>query len=228
MKRSGFTLMEMLVALALFAMIGLISSQMLYQTADLSMTMVGRSEYITDIHRAMSVVDRDMRQIVNRGIRDELGEFFDPLTLDDGRLLQFSRMGWLNPLDEARGAVQRVEYSIEDGTLTRRYWQVMDRDQESTPVTQTVMEGVDMEFVLEDSGGEQLSTYPDHQDVEELIPELGDPTAEEEETRPVAIRFTFTLPDVGSFDRIWVIPNVPAMPEVDAEDGEGGNLPPGS
>lgn len=226
MKRAGFTLMEMLVALALFAMIGLISSQMLYQTADLSLTMVGRSEYITDIHRAMSVVDRDMRQIVNRGIRDELGEFFDPLTLDDGRLLQFSRMGWLNPFDEPRGAVQRVEYSIEDETLTRRYWQVMDRDQASTPVTQTVMEGVDMKFVLEDSEGEQLTTYPEHQDVEELIPELGDPTAEEaEEPRPVAIRFTFTLPDVGSFDRVWVIPNVPAMPEADVE---GAELPPGS
>ena len=226
MKRSGFTLMEMLVALALFAMIGLISSQMLYQTANLSLTMVGRSEYITDIHRAMSVIDRDMRQLVNRGIRDELGEFFDPLTLDDGRLLQFSRMGWLNPFDESRGSVQRIEYSIEEGTLSRRYWHVMDRDQESVPVTQTVMQGSEMQFVLEDSDGEQLTTYPEHLDVEELIPEIGDPTAgeEEEEPRPVAIRFTFTLPDVGSFERVWVIPNVPTIPEVELGEGEGGNV----
>ena len=219
--------MEMLVALALFAMIGLISSQMLYHTADLSLTMVSRSDYLTDIHRAMSIVDRDIRQLANRGIRDELGEFFDPLTLDDGRLLQFSRMGWLNPFDEARGGVQRVEYSIdiEEGTLTRRYWHVMDRDQDSSPVTQTVMQGVGMEFVLLDSAGEELKTYPEYLEVEELVPEIGDPTEEEEEVRPVAIRFKFTIPNVGTFDRVWVIPNVPEMPEAEVVEGEGGNAP---
>ncbi|MYD44950.1 MAG: type II secretion system protein GspJ [Gammaproteobacteria bacterium] len=234
MKRSGFTLMEMLVALALFAMIGLISSQMLYQTANLSLSMVGRSEYITDIHRAMSVLDRDMRQIVNRGIRDDLGEFFDPLTIDDGRLLQFSRMGWLNPLDEDRGTVQRVEYSIEDDgqvlTLTRRYWHILDRIQESVPVKQTVMQGVDLEFELEDSAGGILTTYPDPlDDVEELVPEIADPIAvageEEVDTRPIAIRFKFTLPDYGTFSKVWVIPNVPPIPEVEIGDPQAGDAP---
>ena len=221
--------MEMLVALALFAMIGLISSQMLYQTADLTLKMVGRSEYMTDIHRAMSVLDRDMRQVVNRGIRDELGEFFDPLTIDDGRLLQFSRMGWRNPLDEDRGTVQRVEYSIEDGVLTRRYWRVMDRIQESVAVTQTVMQGQDLQFALIDSDGEAHTTYPDPLDVEELIPEIGDPEdiagEEEEEPRPVAIQLSITLPELGQFEKIWMIPNIPALPEVEAEDPQDGTLP---
>ena len=214
--------MEMLVALALFAMIGLISSQMLYQTADLSLTMVGRSEYITDIHRAMSVLDRDIRQIVNRGIRDELGEFYDALTIDDERLLQFSRMGWLNPLDEERGTVQRVEYSIEDNTLTRRYWHVMDRNQENVAVKQIIMQGQELSFELLDSQGEVLSTYPEPLDVEELIPEIGDPLAgeDEEEPRPIAIRFNFVLPNVGEFKRVWMIPNVPTIPEVEVNQPE--------
>ena len=214
--------MEMLVALALFAMIGLISSQMLYQTADLSLTMVGRSEYITDIHRAMSVLDRDIRQIVNRGIRDELGEFYDALTIDDERLLQFSRMGWLNPLDEERGTVQRVEYSIEDNTLTRRYWHVMDRNQENVAVKQIIMQGQELRFELLDSQGEVLSTYPEPLDVEELIPEIGDPLAgaDEEEPRPIAIRFNFVLPNVGEFNRVWMIPNVPTIPEVEIDQPE--------
>ncbi|MCY3541787.1 MAG: type II secretion system minor pseudopilin GspJ [Gammaproteobacteria bacterium] len=222
MKRSGFTLMEMLVALALFAMIGLISSQMLYQTADLSLTMVGRSEYITDVHRAMSVLDRDIRQIVNRGIRDELGEFYDALTIDDARLLQFSRMGWLNPLDEERGTVQRVEYSIEDNTLTRRYWHVMDRNQESVAVKQIIMRGQELSFELLDSQGEVLSTYPEPLDVEELIPEIGDPLAgeDEEEPRPIAIRLNFVLPNVGEFNRMWMIPNMPTIPEVEVDQPE--------
>ena len=221
MKRSGFTLIEMLVTLAMFAVIGLISSQLLYQTANLSLTMVGRSDYITDIHRAMSVVDRDMRQIVNRGIRDELGELVDPLTLDDGRLLQFSRMGWLNPFDESRGAVQRVEYSVDEGALKRRYWQVLDRDQEATPVTQTVIQGVGMQFSLIDSSGESITTYPEHLDVEELVPEFGDPAAgeEEEEVRPIAIQLSLSLPNIGSINRVWMIPNVPTLPEVELEEG---------
>lgn len=221
--------MEMLVALALFAMIGLISSQMLYQTADLTLTMVGRSEYITDIHRAMSVLDRDMRQIVNRGIRDDLGEFMDPLTIDDGRLLQFSRMGWLNPLDEDRGTVQRVEYSIEDGTLTRRYWHVMDRNQESEPVTQTVMQGQQLTFELVDTAGETHTTYPEPLDVDELVPEIGDPTEiageGEEEARPMAIRLKLRLPGVGEFDKVWVIPSVPTIPEVEVGDPQDGTAP---
>ena len=226
MKNSGFTLLEMLVALALFAMIGLISSQMLYQTANLSLTMVGRSDFITDVHRAMSVIDRDMRQIVNRGIRDEFGELFDPLTLDDGRLLQFSRMGWLNPFAESRGAVQRVEYSVEDGTLTRRYWQVLDRDPEALPVTQTVMQGAgEVRFALVGSDGNPIATYPELLDVEELVPELGDPTLdpEDEEVRPIAIELQFSLPEVGSFKRVWLIPNVPTFPEPETE--ENGNVP---
>lgn len=228
MKKKGFTLMEMLVTLALFAMIGLISSQLLYQTADLSLTMVGRSDYITDIHRAMSVIDRDMRQIVNRGIRDELGELMDPLTLDDGRLLQFSRMGWLNPFEESRASVQRVEYSFDQDTLKRRYWHVLDRGQAAVAVTQTVLRGANVQFELIDSQNETLTTYPEYLDVEELVPEIGDPGLgeEDEETRPIAIKLTFSLPDIGSMERVWLIPNVPTIPEVETETPEEGGVPP--
>ena len=86
-----------------------------------------------------------------------------------------------------------------------------------------------MKFELIDSQNETLTTYPEYLDVEELVPEIGDPgglAEEEEETRPIAIKLTFSLPDVGSMERVWLIPNVPTIPEVETETPAEGVVPP--
>ncbi len=209
-RQSGFTLMEMLVALALFGIIALISSQLLYQTVETTATMYERGDRLAEFHRAMSIMNRDFHQIASRKVRDDFGLELAPLTLNDGRLLQFSRLGWSNPLQLQRSNIQRVEYAVtEDNILIRRYWNVLDRTTDSIPIDQELLFDVgEIEFVVLTSEGEAVANYPEQM----IVPD--DQEGEDEPIRALAIQMQMYFEPLGPIYRLWTIP---ALPEIQGE-----------
>ena len=79
----GFTLMEILVALFIFSVVGMISAQLLGRTLDAYEVLEDRESRLAQIHRAMFVVQRDMLQYQKRAIRTASGESFPPLMIGD-------------------------------------------------------------------------------------------------------------------------------------------------
>ena len=69
----GFTLIEMLVALAVFAVIGIISAQLLSQMISFTDTAQSRGERLVNFHRVVEIMRRDFQQLTYRSVRDELG-----------------------------------------------------------------------------------------------------------------------------------------------------------
>ena len=160
-RQLGFTLMEMLVALAVFAVLGVISATLMSQMLTNEERMGQRSERLGEVQRAMSILKRDLMQITNRPVRDMLGDPLPAVVIDSNGLIEFSRLGWRNPLRSPRSELQRVAYRMHDGNLLRTYWSVLDRSQDTEPLTQRLLADVDgVEFLALDANGEQHGFWP--------------------------------------------------------------------
>ena len=145
-SQRGFTLIELLVAISIFSIIGLASYQLL-QTAIEGKNRITRStENTLAIARAVDIMTSDFSQLVSRRIRNNYGEWLAPLIFEEGDyLVEFTRTGWINPSGKKRSTLQRVAYSFDydEGTLTRFFWEVLDRAEESAPVEEIILRNVE-------------------------------------------------------------------------------------
>ena len=148
LRFSGFYLMEILVALFIFAVVGTVSAQLLGRTLDAYQVLDDRGNRLAQIHRAMFVVQRDMLQYQDRSVRTATGDSFPALMIGDEGSLEMTRGGWRNPLQRPRSDLQRVAYRLQGEDLIRAYWPVLDRLGDEEPLTQTILEDVDdLEFL---------------------------------------------------------------------------------
>ncbi|MDF1763182.1 MAG: type II secretion system minor pseudopilin GspJ [Oleibacter sp.] len=112
----GFTLLEVLVAIALSAGIALGAVQLLSNISGSSRGTEATSDELTQLQRFNQVVSRDMEQFIDRPIRDVYGDSQPSLILDGGDyLLEFTRAGWRNsPVSEdPHATMQRIAYRAE-------------------------------------------------------------------------------------------------------------------
>ena len=210
-RRRGFTLLEIVVALAVFAVIGVLSSQLLMRMVDITRAAESRGNALVDLQRALDVLQRDLEQITYRGIRNEFGDPEDPIRLGARGLVEFTRTGWRNPLGEPRSELQRVAFTMSEGSLYRLYWDVLDRAPNSEPVIQAVLDGVTRASVRAvDQWGNRHAFWPPLANVEE-IPYIA------------AVAVDLELESVGRINRIFLIPTDPVFTHTDLgtdEDAE--------
>ena len=143
-RQSGFTLLELLVSMGIFALM----AAMAYG----GLNVIIKERQITEEHAARLAqlqssflwLGRDIEQTVNRSIRDEYGDSQLALSgAEVGRFqLEFTRGGWRNPVGRARSNLQRVAYSVRENQLIRSYWNVLDRAQDSKPLETVLLDGV--------------------------------------------------------------------------------------
>ena len=201
-KILGFTLVEILVALLVFSVVGLLSARLLSQSVDNQNNLQDRGQRLAEIHRAMRVLQRDILQLSRRKIRDSQGEELPALIVSDQGAIEFSRVGWRNPLRQPRSEVQRVGYRWQDEKIVRGYWLTLDRSYDAEPAFQTLLEDVDtIEFFAVDQLGNEHKQWP-------LDPEAYAATEESEALYLAAIVVRMELLPYGLIERIWRVPNV--------------------
>ena len=121
--RYGFTLVEVLIALAITALVAAASYSGIATVLNAAEQLRVSAERTRDLERSFALLDRDLRHFVNRPVRDE----FDQLQagLSGGALapyaLSLTRDGWHNSLELPRSDLQRVHYYLEDESLWRAY-----------------------------------------------------------------------------------------------------------
>jgi general secretion pathway protein J len=130
----GFTLLELLVALAIFSLIAVMAYGGLETVLNQQARTEENAESLAALQKTYLVMQRDIEQAVPRAIRDEFGDEQAPLV--GTSLFQLTRGGWNNPLNQPRSTLQRVGYALEDQQLIRYAWLVLDRAQDSAPVRQ--------------------------------------------------------------------------------------------
>lgn len=157
MKRSaGFTLVELMISLAIFALM----VTMAYQSVNLLLDAGRRVEEpqaeFQQLQRAMVFVERDMHQLAllrpaNAGVgqQDASNSIVQPQ--EAGVLLEFTRAGnpdvaWqLRTSGLMRSSLQRVRYVLEEGKLLRQTWNLVDHVESEQPVSQVLLEHVEGE-----------------------------------------------------------------------------------
>jgi len=111
---SGFTLLELLVALAIFALLSVMAYAGLSTVLTANQVLETNMERLTEIQRSVTFLSRDIRQTVDRTIRDTYGDNKQPLigasefdTLGTP-VIELTRTGYANPLGAKRSFLQRV------------------------------------------------------------------------------------------------------------------------
>lgn len=152
----GFTLLEVLLAIGITAMIGLGSWQILNSAIRASESTQSRLAELNTLQKAMLIISRDLRQVIGRSIRDEYGDYLPAMTTkNEFFVLEFTRTGWRNPMDDKRSNIQRVAYEFVDNKLVRHYWDVLDRAQDSKSISKellTEVQSISIRFMNESGG----------------------------------------------------------------------------
>jgi len=130
-RHQGFTLMEVLVALAIFAIIGAASARLLRDAVTQSQSLGTREAALGALVRTLFRFEQDVQQWVQRPVRDRYGDPLPALALSAGELIltRAGRRGEQGLAEDApaRGELQRVAWRLEKGELIRRYWPVLDQ-----------------------------------------------------------------------------------------------------
>ncbi|MEP7348898.1 MAG: type II secretion system minor pseudopilin GspJ [Sphingorhabdus sp.] len=127
---AGFTLVEMMVALAIFALMSVAGVTLLRSGSDTQIAVKERLESLSRINRLVYAVEGDLAQAVARPVRDQAGlpvpAFIQGGDAAPGMLFGFVRAGWSNFDETPRAGLQRVAYSLEGGALKRVTWPMLD------------------------------------------------------------------------------------------------------
>lgn len=129
-SEAGFTLVELLVALAIFALISVAGVTLLRSGSDTQIAVKNRLEEYSRVNRLYNAMEGDLSQAIARTVRDAAGQPVPAFTENDaatpGALFGFVRAGWSNFDEAPRAGLQRVAYVLEDGDLKRLSWPMLD------------------------------------------------------------------------------------------------------
>lgn len=173
-QQAGLTLLEVLIALSIFSLIGIASYQVLNTTISSQQHGDHYSRQLSLQQKAMMIIDRDLQQIVNRDIRISFKDSGDYLQVNNDEYpLAFTRGGRRNPLLLPRSTLQRIAYDVglhpqvavpdslhykdEQYYLRRHIWSALDRTEQAVPLVQALLPGVvELEvLVITDKGRKQ-------------------------------------------------------------------------
>lgn len=157
----GFTLLELLVAMTIFASMSIMAYSGLSNAIVANDVITEKEEKLKVLQRAMTFIDRDLRQLVLRSRTSGYDQTIQAFTygLDSDGLLEFTRAGNANPTGMPRSSLQRIRYDFDDNKLIRNSWNIVDH-LELEPVNMTLLDEVDsIELRLLDGNNEWKTNW---------------------------------------------------------------------
>lgn len=143
---AGFTLVEVLVALSVFAMLSLAGTTILGQSLNAKAQSDQVNRATKELQIANAILRADFGQMIIRVGRDGYGARTDGGVVfsESGQpVITLVRNGWENPGGQAaRSSLQRVEYLVAQDNLVRRAYPYVDGSADANAFEQVLMTGV--------------------------------------------------------------------------------------
>ncbi|MEE4245255.1 MAG: type II secretion system minor pseudopilin GspJ [Kangiellaceae bacterium] len=205
---NGFTLIEVLVAITVTAVIAASSFAILNQAMSTQSGTEQLDQRLSELQRALNRISLDFQQIAPRRVRNEYEEIMPALMGDknlDETFVALTRQGKRNPANLPRSELERVIYRVENNKLIREQWAVLDIASDDQIIKREILSKVsrfEVEFLRgeewfdswpQQSGDNQFSEQANSQQVFEDFAE--------------AVKLTLETDDYGEFSQIYLLPN---------------------
>ncbi|GGI76730.1 GspJ family T2SS minor pseudopilin variant LspJ [Legionella impletisoli] len=126
MKIKGYTLIEIMIALAVFAILAVITSTSMYHAFTTRSRVNEQADRLNSLQLTMTIIERDTKQIIDRAIRGN-DMLLIPSFIGEPGYTEFTRDGMVNPNStEKRSTLKRVAYLCQNDKLIRRSWRMLD------------------------------------------------------------------------------------------------------
>jgi len=208
----GLTLVELLVALAIFSILATLAYGGLNSVLNTREAVKVESTRLANVQRSFVRLARDFGQISPRAVRDGYGDVqpavlsgvdkynyvkHNFLTGDDTEqeakvLVEFTVAGKRLLPAQQHSSLQRVAYAVNAKELLRLNWAVLDRAQDSEPYVTSILSGIEnIAFRFLGADGEWRDDWP------------GDAGALQ--TLPLAIEISFEVEQWGTLRRVFAV-----------------------
>ena len=187
--RGGFTLVEVLVSLLIFALIASACVALLSVAADSRFAVKAATDRLAALQRTRALLKADLGQAVFRPVRNEAG-VRDAAALrggEGGVLLSLTRTGWSNVSDQPSASLQRVDYVLAGDRLERRVHGHLDGARPEA--AQVLSTGVTAARVVFLSDGVESPVWP----------------ATDQRAMPDAVRVDLTLEGYGPVNQWFAL-----------------------
>lgn len=189
----GFTLLEMLLAVALFALTMALAYGGLSALLRASEQLHDSAGRLGRLQFALTLFERDLDAVAERGVRDAYGSTLAAVQ-GTAQRLEFTRHGHANRLALPRAELERVAWLRRGDGLYRLRWNVLDRAPGSEPSEDRLLDGVgDMRIAYLDAQGREFRQWP---------------PPRESAVLPRALRVEWELEGFGTIRRVLELPQV--------------------
>jgi general secretion pathway protein J len=190
----GFTLLELLVAVAILGVMAALAYGGLRGVLAARSETGAVAERLGNLQLAVSLISRDLQQAAPRPIRGAYGDTAGAM-LGTPRSVELTRAGHANPTGARRATLQRVRWSVSDGALTRWAWPVLDRMPGTLPSERRLLDGIDALRLRYHFHADWHDNWPPRRNRE--LPA---------HAMPRAVEFTAELDDWGTVTRVVLLP----------------------
>lgn len=197
-RTAGFTLLEVLVAIGIFALFSAMAYGSLLRLLETRVHIESERAFWREISLCYTRMQDDFTHARERQVRGSDGQALppfrgqptDPRALGDPSV-EFTR-GGVPTGASGRPDLQRIGYRLSEGVLYRLTWPVLDRAPTTQPLALPVLEDVD-EFQVRFHEAAWLDHWPP-QPQQATAPPL-----------PRAVEITITLRTRGTFTRTFLV-----------------------
>ena len=191
--KSGFTLLEILIALFIFTILSIMLVTALHTVIGAQSGTEKSAERLRQLQMTLLIMSRDIEQAANRPSVDASGKE-NPAFMGDQHGFTFTHLGIANPFSNtARSTMQRASYTWDENVLSRITWDAVDQAAGTKSHTRELLTDVpDAYFEYLDNDGKSHEQWP-------LQEQKNSPL-------PRAVRIHLTIKNWGKLSQLYVIP----------------------
>jgi general secretion pathway protein J len=200
-SHAGMALLELLVAVAIFAVVAAIAYRGIASVTTARMALQEQNDRLGKLQFAVAMIERDLRQALPRPGRGSYGEVI-PAIAGRRDAIEFTAAAFASPFNERRPQLERVAYAAPRDAL-ERFAQAVDRGTPAAPTPRALVpeiESLRFRYLgASDTWGDQW-------------PPIGESTSGIA-TLPRAVEFTIGIADFGEVRRIVQLVEPVAIPQ---------------